>query len=439
MAGMASQRLFHTARGLAAAGHDVHVVTPREGPYPRDASLVSASTSGVAVYRTRAIDPVAWHRRLQGAMRGGVTPTTASHGRQIRASKLRRFLRTWALLPDGAAGWIPFAVAAAIPLTRQAGAVLVSSSPPLSSHVAAWLVRSRTGAAWLADVRDPAESGYGPDHDSPSRAALDRAIEAALLRSADAIVTVSHGWQDLYRQRLGASGPPVCVVTNGFDPADFAALPRPAAGGPLILSHTGRLYAGERDFRPLLAALERLLARGLVRPEEIRLRFACGDEAAVGALAPILRTCVQFEPFREHRADVLAVQGASHVLLLHAWTTDDAIGRGAIPGKIFEYLAASRPVLAIAHHGSDVERIVNVTRCGVVCAPSDVEGMAALVADWTRRHRDGEDLPYMPDADAIRAYTHERRLAPLLELVGELAGRRADGRARDMPSPPAAT
>jgi glycosyltransferase involved in cell wall biosynthesis len=347
------------AKYLARRGHRVTVLS----------SLASGHgevPGAIRVVRTRDVlaSRLNWRRRHLAAIEGR---------EQVAASASSPLERV--VVPDLAlVGWLPFALARARALARTgAFDCVVTTSPPQSAHLVG-LALGRAGLAWVADLRD----GWTfdpprPPWPRPGLEALDRSLERLVLGRADRIVAVTAPIAEDLARRLGRE---VTVVTNGFDPEE-AGRSR-AADGLLSadrhsLVHTGRAAVSGRSPRPLLDGVAELLRRSPEAAERLEVVFAgpttaeerelLADEGLAGTVRPVGAL---------DRADALALQRAADSLLVLA---DGASSRSVATNKLFEYLAAGRPVLVIGD-GSEAARIVQRTRRGIAVPSGDPAAIA---------------------------------------------------------------
>jgi glycosyltransferase involved in cell wall biosynthesis len=209
---------------------------------------------------------------------------------------------------------------------------------------------------------------------------------------------------------LGARGV-VRTIANGCDFDDFAGLEyRPAER--FRITHAGSFF-GKRDPRPFLQALH---DSGL----DVVARFAGDFRSADREWAEQLDLGDRLEliPYAP-RAESLRLQRDSEALLL---LVPDAGGRGkgVLSGKVFEYLAAGRPILAVVPPDGEAARLVRETDAGVVVAPDDVEGMSDALHELHARHLNG-GLPAVelsPDVQArLSRKARVEEMAALLEEV----------------------
>jgi glycosyltransferase involved in cell wall biosynthesis len=318
------------------------------------------------------------------------------------------------LLPDENVTWNATAIPKAISIVRREGIdVVLTTSPPGSVHLIGAAVQKATAAKWVADLRDsivlhPHRSVEGPGARAKEKA---RAGVAHLVaRQADAIVAVSEAIADETR----AIEPRGRVVTipNGSDFDDFAGLDY-VRGDRFRLTHAGSFF-GKRDPKPFLRALAE---SGL---EDVTVRFVGdfrpGDREFMESLGLGDRVeVIQYVPRRES----LRLQRDSDALLL---LIPDAggRGRGILSGKVFEYLAAERPVLAVVPPDGAAAELVRATGAGLVAGPDDVAGIRDALLELHARWRDGglDGAPLSPEwRDKLSRASRVEELAELLESI----------------------
>jgi len=284
-----------------------------------------------------------------------------------------------AVVPDLAAlTWLPFAVPRALSMARrgQFDAVL-TTSPPASAHAVGYALQSR-GVPWIAELRD-GWTFEPPRRPWPTEAQrrADRALESRMLRRAQQVVAVTTPIVADLRERLGVEA---ALVTNGFDPEAQAAS---SAAGLLdrdkhAFVHTGRLALSGVSLRSLLDALRLLRREEPVLAHSIVVVFAGPLSAEEHDLlsAKDITALVRAVGSLDH-ASALGLQRAADTLLVITGGHDR---RSVATGKLFEYLAAGRPILVLGDQ-TEAARIVAETRTGTATSAEDPAEIArALVA-----------------------------------------------------------
>ena len=203
------------------------------------------------------------------------------------------------------------------------------------------------------------------------------------------------------------------TIPNGCDFDDFAGLDY-TPGPRFRLTHAGSFF-GKRDPRPFLQALA---ASGL---EDVTVRFLGDFRPSDREFMEELGLADRVELI-DHvpRRESLRLQRDSEALLLLIPEAGGR-GRGVLSGKVFEYLAAERPVLAIVPPDGAAAQLDRETGAGVVAAPDDVEGIRAALAELHAQWRNG-GLPARPlDAEWREKLSRAARVEELADLLETLA------------------
>jgi glycosyltransferase involved in cell wall biosynthesis len=467
MGGIAVQRPLKFAQYLRRHGWRVMVLTTK-GAYTAtpDPSLVDAIPSDVTVLRVS--DPIAhWMGRVirrrarpdsaenttsapplhilekgpgQPAQKGTTTraPARAGRFREVRrwlgalAAQGLKHAKQTLLVPDEAVWWAVRAAVRARRLVRTHGIdCIYTTSGPHSTHLAGWWVHHWTGIPWVADFRDPWTDNF-QFHHTGLRRRLEEAMERRVFREASCIITVTDGFADLFRRKYPGYQGKVQVIRNGVDPTDFpvsppalAASPRGARplSFPVVMFYAGILYPG-RSPNALFQAVRTLMDEGLLAPDALRLQFAgvfdypgrCENACRVRELG--LESVVEILGYRP-RHEVLRRMVDADILLLIGEETEAA--RDYVPGKLYEYLWAGRPILALLPEG-EAATLIRQARAGVVASPTDPEAIArALVAllnsarEWT------------PAPSHLEQYTRQTQAAQLAAILDRLVMERHRG------------
>jgi glycosyltransferase involved in cell wall biosynthesis len=320
-----------------------------------------------------------------------------------------------ALVPDKSVTWAPAAIPAAIRIVKREGIdAVLTTSPPNSINLIGAAVKKATGVKWIADLRDPLiADADNPVERLPARLKenVQRVVARLVASQADAIVTAWDGIADeirAYEPKVG-----ITVIPNGADYDDFEGLAYKRSPDRFRITHTGSFF-GKRDPRPFLTALKE---SGL---ESIVARFvgelAARDREWAETLG--LGDRLELLPFgSRHRS--LAYQRDSEALLLLLPQAGER-GTPVLPGKIFEYLAAERPILAAVPPKGAAANLIRESGAGVVVPPDDVAGireaLVGLEARWRAGRLNGTPLP--PELrDRISRRTRVEELSELLLKV----------------------
>ena len=373
------QRPLKFATHLPALGIETHVLAPDDPKWLYEDPSPAPPTQAW-IHRARYLGPRA--RRLADEL----------HGRSglDRLSLQARSLWRRVLVPDENVPWNLTAIPAAVRIVRSEEIdVVVTTSPPNSVHLIGAAVKRVTGARWVADLRD---SIAAHPHRRVERASVrakekvSESIARLVARQADVIVGASDAIAEEARG-LDPAGV-VTTILNGADFDDFAGLDY-HRGDRFRITHTGSFF-GKRDPRPFLTALAE---SGL---EDVVARFVgdfrLSDREWAESLG--LGSRIELHPYVSRR-EALALQRDSDALLL---LIPDAggRGRGVLSGKVFEYLAAERPILAAVPPEGAAAELIQETGAGLVAAADDVPGLTRalteLHAAWQEGTLDGTAL-----------------------------------------------
>ena len=397
------QRPLKVATHLPELGVETHVLAPDDPRW---------------VHRDDELQPPtqAWVHRARYVGPSGRRPADELHGKtglELAATHARLFGRRL-LVPDENVTWNLTAIPAAIRIVRREGIdVVITTSPPSSVHLVGAAVKRATGVRWIADLRD---SLLAHPHRRTERLAVrvkeqgQRAVAAVVARRADAIVAAADAIAEEARA-LEPAGP-VTTILNGSDFDDFEGLEY-RRSTRFRITHAGSFF-GRRDPRPFLTALASseldVVARflGDFRPadREWAEGLGLGDRLELIPYAPRRRS--------------LELQRDSEALLLLIPEAEGR-GRGVLSGKVFEYLAAERPILAVVPPDGEAARLIERAGAGIVAPPDDVDAIRARLAELVARHERGAlDAP--PLGEEWRARLSRRaRVAELERLLRQVA------------------
>ncbi|MGH9502218.1 MAG: glycosyltransferase [Terriglobales bacterium] len=302
--------------------------------------------------------------------------------------------------PDVTKGWIPYGVKAIEEMSRKGRRcdAIISTFPPASAHLIGANAKRILGCPWIADFRDlwTQDITTMRRRDLPF---LQVPLEKRTLRHADMLISVSDPWSDRLRQRYRAHE--IRTIPNGFDPDEFSS--RPEVTRQFTITHAGMLYQGQRDPTVLFEVLRELAREKAIDLDQVGVRFY---GPVYPWLPPLTRhygleKVVELSGFIP-RQEVLQRQMESQVLLLLSWTHPKDLGLHT--GKLFEYLGAARPILAIGGNRGAMTQVLEETHAGVHLSSKN------QVRDWVlqayREYQRGGSVLYHGNTRAISQYSH---------------------------------
>jgi hypothetical protein len=370
LGGAGVPRILKFVKYLPEFGWDVAVVTCSTDVRwyaPRDERQLSEVPATVRVIRSGEL-PIAPVRRKLGNVFARLHLARAS---------------AYAAWPDETIGWLPFAAAAAHRHTqRWRPDVILSSSYPYTSHVAALVASRLSGVPWVADFRDPWSLNAQPAAQPRPLPQLNVRAEGALVARADRIVLADEHWELV---GLRADDRRRVVIENGVDEADFPAAPERGVQTPtdrFRLTYVGSLY-GTRDAAPVFASIARLARDGVIDAE--RFEVAIVGNVWLGSVEPdagpirVVRT-----GYVDHGRAIREMCSATALLFYAPANT------WAPSGKIFEYLVSGRPILAVGRRDNLACELVSQLQAGSTAEPDDPSGIDRAITELYSRWSAGE-------------------------------------------------
>jgi glycosyltransferase involved in cell wall biosynthesis len=424
-------RTLRLVRHLAESGWDVQVVTAaiegiRAGT-PLDAALTERIPSSVKVARARALRPIERLTTLLRPVRRHSSTSEAaavSAPVAIHAATKSRWSRAVAMgravfgLPDREISWLlPAVLAGRRAAALHAPDVIYSSGPPFTAHLAAAAIARLLGKPWVADFRDPwARAPWRDDRFAFERHAW-AVCERMVVSHADATIFATRANRQEFARHYGpALASRFHVVGNGCDVSEFQGLELQGDRREFVLLHAGSLY-GARNPAALLKAISGAIASGAIAPATFRLRFI-GRLGLPGIDLPLLvralglEAVVDFVPQMPRRAVLQEIVNASALLIVQPVTTV------SVPGKLYEYFAAGRPVLALAEPGGETADLVGSCP-GSVAVSADDE--AAIQQGLIRIINQAGTMTVRPDPELYDGRLRSAEIATILRTAAAAA------------------
>lgn len=386
--GAGVQRWLKFSKYLPEFGYEPVILTvdEKEASYAQlDHSLLTEINPGLAVHKTKTFEPYNLYRKLSNKKEipyGGF-----SNQKKITLfEKFSRFIRGNLFVPDPRKGWNRYAFNKAVTLIREEKIeVVVTSGPPHSTHLIGRRLKKHFGLRWIADFRDPwTDIYYYKDlYHTALITRFDLWLEKSVLSEADKIITVSEEVGKLLLKKIPGSNAKIAVIPNGYDDADFEHT-APIHNDTFMITYTGTVSMTYRmeQFAEAVCQLP-----GKVK-EAIRIRFIGNvpDEIIDLFRMKKISSMVEVMGYLPHEQAVSQMKGASLLLMAIPDTPDN---KGIVTGKLFEYLAAQKPILALGPKGGDVEILIDKCRAGKLFSYQDVEGIKNYILEIYQQYLDG--------------------------------------------------
>jgi len=316
--------------------------------------------------------------------------------------------------PDFEKGWKPFALKAGAELLEDNDIKLILSvSPPVTSHLIARELNLKYKIPWAADLCHLWSQNNGYPF-SPLRRLIDRRLELKTLSSVDALVTVCEPL--VAKLSTLHKGKPVYSIPQGFDPLELNTPPAKLSE-KFTITYTGSLHPTIREPSILFKALNNLITRGVMKSNDIEVRFYGNKESWLEV--EIEKYELSGLVIQHGRVPIrvsLVEQRESQVLLFLMW--QDSQEAGVITSKIFEYLAAMRPILAVGEYNDVVNELLTETGAGI-WAPS-VEDVEHALGKMYQEYKLKKEVACHTEVSVINKYSRREIARKFSQIFGEL-------------------
>lgn len=417
-AGAGVQRWLKFSKYLRASGWEPVIYTPENAEYPaEDTSLAQDIPDGVQVIKRRIWEPYRWYKLFSGRkqsekVQAGFLSEDKKRGMAERAAT---WLRGNLFIPDARKYWIKPSVHFLTEwLASNKVDAIVSTGPPHSMHMIALGIKKQLGIPWLADFRDPWTQIDFYHHLKLTRwaDAMHKQMEAKVLKNADRVVTVSMNCAEGLHQLSSRN---IDVITNGYDPDDFAGMPD-FQYQDFSLTHLGSMNA-DRNPELLWQVLAKLVERDLFFRNHLKLRFIGKTDISVFESLKHygLEDYTENLSYLPHH-DAVREAGNSAVLLLALNNTPTV--KGIAPGKMYEYLALQRPILCIGATNGDAAAIIRETNSGSTIGFHDQNKLIETLTQWRSQYIDKQ---LVVRSRHIDRYSRSRLTADLAVILNSMA------------------
>lgn len=356
---------------------------PKNPSYPiQDEGLLSEVPKGLTIYSQTIIEPYGLARLFSKKKTKQISSGLLLDKEQSFLEKSMLWVRGNLFIPDARKFWIKPSIRFLTTIIEKEGIqTIITTGPPHSVHLIGLGLQRRHAVKWLADFRDPWTSiGYHKKLKLAQWAQKrHEQLEHLVLNSADKIVVTSNAT----KAEFGTiTSKPIVVVTNGFDGIPSPNLPLDTK---FTLSHIGSLLSG-RNPKNLWSSLQGLIEENADFKASFQLQL-------IGVVSTdVLETLDDFNltPFVHLKGylsheEAVAHQQKSQVLLLVE--INSAETKGIVAGKLFEYMAANRPILGFGPKDWEAGKIIAETHTGRVFDYGEIKALKKLLQEWFRQYQ----------------------------------------------------
>jgi len=400
------------SRYLGDFGWEVEVITikPRRDLF-EDKQRLSTLGKYVKVHCTKTFDPWLWliDKRPKNVLL-----------RAIRSISIELFS-----FPDHMLAWVPFAVKRGLEIckTKQVDAIY-STSPPHSSHLAARILSSLTHKPWVADFRDPwtLNAYRSKDWIESLLLKIERSLETGVLNRASAVLANTQAnRENLLKAFPFLSKKKVIHVPNGWEEFPSKVYRAEKKEDPLTIVHAGTFYPRFKPYGLLYALAawrdgKRPPGIPPLKKDDIKIvLLGSRDEETARIISELnISEFVEIRPW-------VALDEARRIMcqadLLWASLGTGKESSTYIPSKLFEYIAAERPILGFFPEG-EAERFIKQTGTGLVFTDNDSSVVIRSIYETMCAKGTREPSWFKPDHKVINVY-HITNVTVRLSLILE--------------------
>jgi glycosyltransferase involved in cell wall biosynthesis len=396
------------------------IYTPSNPDFPiNDETLLKDVLPNLEILKTQINEPYDVYRKIMGKKK----TDTVNQGflSESKENKVLQKMMIWVrgnfFIPDARKFWIKPSVSYLSDyLKKHKIDAIISTGPPHSMHLIALGLKQQFNIPWIADFRDPWTQidFYNQLQLTKWADRTHKNLEKSVLKSANKVVTVSGHWAEDLKLLCDRN---IDVITNGFDADDFTSTEDTNLMPGFLFHHIGALNK-DRNPHTLWKVLGDLCKENNAFKRDLKLKFTGKTDAAV------------FESLKEHgifenaektdymaHSEVVKLLLKSPVLLLPLNDTPNILG--IVPGKLFEYLAAKRPIFAIGNVEGDTAKIIADAHAGTMVGFKDEEHTKKRVLELYEQFN---KQTLQIDSTSIEKYSRRSCAESYTTLLNEIVG-----------------
>ncbi len=388
------------------------VYIPENPKYPiTDNSLLKEIPEHVTIYKNKIFEPYNLAGFLSKSKTKQISSGVISDNNASLLEKTLLWIRGNMFIPDARKYWVKPSVRFLKDIIKKEQIdTIITTGPPHSLHLIGLELKRILDVRWLADFRDPWTSiGYHSKlRLTKASQRKHRELEIKIASSCDKLLVTSNTTKVEFES---ITSKPIHVITNGYDIQE-SDLPFSALDKKFTLSHIGSLLTG-RNPENLWKVLSEIIDENEAFRKVFLLNLigVTGNDVLKSINDNGLKSYTRIKEYVTHE-EAVNYQRKSQLLLLAEIDSPDT--RGIIPGKLFEYLAAKRPILAIGPTDWEVAEIVTRTNSGVIFNYNSASDLKAVLLNWFHLYQQGK---LMVSSVNIKAYNRRMLTAKLAELL----------------------
>ena len=325
--------------------------------------------------------------------------------------KVIQYIRANYFIPDARKFWIkPSVKFLSNYLEKNPVDVIITTGPPHSLHLIGLHLKKKKDIKWISDFRDPwTEIDYF--HKMPLNKKAKKKhhqLEREVLKNSDSVIVVGNTMRDQYLKETDK----VVTISNGFDTSDNKEVSHLDIF--FSITHVGMMNA-DRNPSDLWKILKEICLENPDFKSDLKIRLIGKIAKEVSHDLNIFDSGITEVVDYVSYAEVKKYQLETQVLLLCINNVPSA--RGIITGKIFEYLQAKRPILAIGPEDGDAAEILKNTNSGSIFGFENKQKLKQHILELYKDYKKNQLIVNSENIEQYHRRELTRKLAHLVRSI----------------------
>ncbi len=386
------------------------VYCPSNASYPiTDASLADQVNPDLTVIKQHIKEPYKIAQLFSKKSKTISKGIIAEKEKQSLMERLMLFVRGNFFIPDARKNWVKPSVKYLSTYIKDFNIdTIITSGPPHSLHLIGLELQQKLDVTWIADFRDPWTTiGYHKQLKLTSASKIKhKNLEKKVLNNANKIIVTSPSTKVEFEQ---ITTQPIQVITNGYDHEKVTTF---GLDKKFTLSHIGSLLS-KRNPEVLWKVLRDLINEDSDFASNFQLNLvgAVGKEVLQSIETNGLTSSLNSVGYVSHNEAVMFQKKSRLLLLIEI---DSKITKAIIPGKLFEYMVANRPIIALGPIGADVASIIKETNTGQFFNYQDYDALKLTIKQHFEAFKKG-DLKTNPIG--LQKYSRQQLTKNLAQFI----------------------
>lgn len=414
-------RQFKFAKYLPAFQWIPHILTIKKQVFFNDAGLLKELSRDYKIYRIASLDPRTIIKK---------TTPTGKHikkkkgGKESRITSFFKDIVNKVLIPDPYIIWLPIAVFRGLQIIKKEKIdVLYSIDNPCTNHVVALVLKIITRKPWLADFKDPWIKTFSDKNPKLFPFSwLDDNLFKSVINYSDKCVVSDRRLESILKDKvLESQRNKIHIIENGFDKEDFVDSAASEKNNIFTISYTGTLYR-DMPFGDIYKALRRLIESNLISVNSIRFVVVGTHEYPETQNDPnykflIEKGVLQEKGILSHRESIRCMRDSDLLLFVNANVPNSA---NIVPSKLYEYLAARKPILALLEEASFCAELIISTKSGYIFLSNQINEISDKILELFLRFKDSGSLTIEQESHLLERFERKNitsKLSKILDLL----------------------